>query len=70
MTAQEARLYAHGEEFNLRSKVEGIQGQVGHQVREGTVTEEPVKIYRTCVAYSYLLGPVSGSLDTSLSVQL
>lgn len=68
MTAQEARLYARGEEFNLRSKVEGIQGQVGHQVREGTVTEEPVKVYRTCVAR--LLGPVSGSLDTSLSAQL
>ena len=54
-----------GEECNL-----GIQGQVGPQVREGTVTEEPVRMYRMGAAYSYLLGPISGSLDTSLLAQL
>ena len=54
-----------GEECNL-----DIQGQVGPQVREGTVTEEPVRMYRMGAAYSYLLGPISGSLDTSLLAQL
>lgn len=35
-----------GEEFNL-----GIQGQVGHQVREGTVTEEPVRMVSHTVTF-------------------